>query len=155
MKKTLLIAALLLGCEEQNKDKKQEPNAENIDFKSLKDKVAVAVNKKVNVLVNEEPLPAEPTAKTMTNDGKKDHKNKKISCKDACQRYFQDPRDKEAKFVQPFYDESGRPAMDDCYEAAILEAQTPQEHGCPERAVESCASACEKHKSETKKKVGK
>ena len=89
------------------------------------------------------------------SDSDKSAEDGEISCKDACQRYYKDPRDKEVKFIKQFYEKSGQPAMDDCREAAILEAQTPQEHGCPERAVESCASACEKHKSETKKKVGK
>ena len=85
------------------------------------------------------------------SDGDKNPEDAEISCKEACERYHKEPRDKEVKFIQRFYDKSGKPAWDDCLEAAILEAQTPQEHGCKERAVESCASACEKNKSETKK----
>ena len=81
--------------------------------------------------------------------GDKAPEDAEISCKEACERYHKEPRDKEVKFIKRFYDKAGKPALDDCREAAILEAQTPQEHGCTERAVESCASACEKNKSKT------
>ena len=89
------------------------------------------------------------------SDSDKSAEDGEISCKDACQRYHEEPRDKEVKFIKQFYDKSGKPAYDDCFSSAINDGEDPIEHGCEKRAVESCASACEKHKSETKKKVGK